>query len=213
MKNLLILGATGAVGGAILRHALANSEVAKITAPSRRPIDAHPKLVNPLVDYGQLPASAEWWQADAMLCCLGTTLQQAGSIAEFYKIDHDYVLAAAKLTKQAGTPCCVYNSSIGANRFAPSYYLKSKGKLEAALQTLDFASLTLVRPSILDVVDRHPPRPAELFSLKIMKAIPWLLPKRWRPVSIDLLAQLMLHAALAAKEGVDVVESERLQNK
>ena len=64
-------------------------------APTRRTLTPHPKLLNPIVDFKALP-QADWWAADAVVCCLGTTLKLAGSPAAFREVDHDHVLAAAR---------------------------------------------------------------------------------------------------------------------
>ena len=104
MKTVLILGATGQVGQALLELALQHPEISRVVAPTRRPLPPHANLDNPLVDFEALPEDAAWWKADLTLCALGTTLRQAKSKAGFYRVDHDYILAAAKLARHAGTP-------------------------------------------------------------------------------------------------------------
>lgn len=121
MKALVILGATGKVGQQILAQALAHPQVGQVVAPTRRPLPPNAKLLNPIVDYRTLPA-APWWRADACLCALGTSLRQAGSRPAFLEVDHDHVLAAARLTHQAGTPVFVLNSSLGASARAPAAF-------------------------------------------------------------------------------------------
>ena len=147
--SILILGATGLVGQQILTLALADKRVAVITAPTRRALPAHPKLRNPIVDFAALP-SADWWQADAALCALGTTIKLAGSREAFRAVDHDYLLNAAELAKKAGCANFVLNSSLGADPDSANFYLKVKGEIETALAELGFESLTIVRPSLQD---------------------------------------------------------------
>ena len=76
MSRLLILGATGLVGQQVLAQALADPSVVQVVAPTRRSLAPHPKLLNPIVDFKALP-QADWWAADAVVCCLGTTLKLA----------------------------------------------------------------------------------------------------------------------------------------
>ena len=149
MKTLLILGATGKVGQHILAQALAHPQVGQVIAPTRRLLAPNVKLLNPIVDCRALPA-APWWRADVCLCALGTTLRQAGSRQAFFEVDHDLVLAAARLAHQAGTPAFVLNSSLGASARAGNFYLQVKGKIEDDLTAIGFASLTIARPSLLD---------------------------------------------------------------
>jgi len=139
MKTILILGATGQVGHALLHLALQHPEISRVVAPTRRPLPPHAKLHNPLVDYDALPEDAAWWKADVALCALGTTLRQAKSKAGFYRVDHDYVLAAAGLAQRAGTPAFALVSSLGADASSRLFYLRTKGETEQALTTLGFA--------------------------------------------------------------------------
>ena len=209
MKTLLALGATGKVGQQILEHALAHPQVGQVVAPTRRPLPPNVKLLNPIVDYRALPA-APWWRADACLCALGTTLRQAGSRQAFFEVDHDHVLAAARLAHQAGTPAFVLNSSLGASARAGNFYLQVKGKIEDDLAAIGFASLTIARPSLLDGGPRSTARPVEALSLLLFKFAGPLVPRRYRAVATDAVARHMLAAALDAVPGRRVIESEQL---
>jgi uncharacterized protein YbjT (DUF2867 family) len=144
------------------------------------------------------------------LCALGTTLKQAGSKAAFQLVDHGHVLAAARMAKAAGTPAFVLNSSLGANAQSGSFYLQVKGQTEAELATLGFASLTLVRPALLEGGPRPQARPAEALGLWLVKAAAPLVPKRYRAVTTAAVAHAMLESALAARPGQQVIESDQL---
>jgi len=210
MKTVLILGATGQVGQALLQLALQHPEISHVVAPARRPLPPHAKLDNPLVDFEALPEDATWWKADLALCALGTTLRQAKSRAGFYRVDHDYVLAAAGLAQRAGTPAFGLVSSLGADASSRVFYLRTKGETEQALSALGFASLTLVRPSLLIGGPRSSARHLEAFGLFLGKHLTALLSRRYRAVTILLVAQALLKAGLHAAAGLHVIESEQL---
>ncbi len=212
MTTLLILGATGLVGARLLALALDDPRFEHITAPTRRPLAPRERLDNPIVDFEQLPAQAPWWQADALVCALGTTLAQAGSREAFRRVDHDYVLTAALHARRAGTGTFVLNSSLGADPAAGSFYLRVKGEIEQDLRAVGFGSLTLVRPSLLDGGPRPDSRPGEAVGLVFARLLRPLLPRRVRAVSTERVARAMLQAALAAPAGVRVIESEQLQD-
>ena len=208
-KSIVLLGGTGLVGRQILKLALADEQVGAVTAPTRRHLPPHPKLHNLIVDFNRVD-DAEWWAADAVLCALGTTIKQAGSRAAFREVDYTFVVNAATLAKNAGCPNFVLNSSLGADAGSGNFYLKVKGELESALQGLGFASLTLVRPSLLDGGPRPERRFGEELGLWFGTRLRGLIPARYRPVSTKAVAQAMLEAALASKPGVHVIESESL---
>jgi len=210
MKTVIILGATGQVGQALLQLALQHPEISRVVAPTRRPLPPHDNLDNPLVDYDALPETAIWWKADLALCALGTTLRQAKSRAGFYRVDHDYVLAAAKLTKGAGTPAFGLVSSLGADASSRLFYLRTKGETEQALSTLGFASLVLVRPSLLIGGSRSSARHLEAFGLFLGKYLASLLPRHYRAVTTTQVARALLEAGLGAPVGLQVIESEQL---
>ncbi len=212
MTTLLILGATGLVGKQLLQQALANERIKRIIAPTRRPLPEHSKLENPLVDFQSLPTQASWWHVDAAVCALGSTIAQAGSQEAFYKVDHDFVLAAAQLLRSAGMPCFVLNSSLGAKIDGGSFYLRVKGQTERDLAALNFTSLTIVRPSLLDGGKRPENRYGEQAAIFFTRLLGPLIPLRLRPVSTALVANAMLRAALAGSAGTTIIESDALHD-
>ena len=210
MKTLLILGATGQVGQALLQLALQHPEISHVVAPTRRQLSPHAKLDNPLVDFEELPEDAAWWKSDLTLCALGTTLRQTKSKAGFYRVDHDYVLAAAKLARRAGTPAFGLISSLGADASSRVFYLKVKGETEQALGTLGFVALVIARPSLLIGGTRASTRPLEAFGLFLGKHLASLLPRHYRAVTTLQVAGALLEAGLHTPAGVHVIESEQL---
>jgi uncharacterized protein YbjT (DUF2867 family) len=209
MTDLLLVGATGLVGQAVLRQALGDSRVTRVVAVTRNPLPPQPRLENPLVDFDALPAEAPWWKVNAGICTLGTTMRQAGSHVAFRKVDVDYPLAVARLLRQHGAQSFAFNSSIGANPKSRAFYMRVKGEVEQRLIACGFPSLTLVRPSgILGPRKAH--RAWEARTIRVFHSLRPLLPRHYRVVSADKIAKALLEAAIAAPAGVQIVESERL---
>jgi len=208
--KLMVVGASGLVGQQVLRQALANPAVSRLIAPTRKPLAAAAKLDNPIVDFERLPADAPWWNVDAVICTLGTTMAQAGSEAAFRRVDHDYPLAVARLARSAGASAFVLNSALGAAADSRVFYNRVKGEVEAAIMALGYPSLTLVRPSLLDGGPRPDSRPGERLGLFFAKMLRPLIPARYRAVATDAVARALLAAALAQAPGVQVIESERI---
>ena len=207
--KLLLVGATGLVGREVLRLALSDARVSQVVAPVRKPLPAHPKLDAPLVDFDRLPPDAPWWQVDAVICTLGTTMKVAGTRQAFSRVDHDYPLAVARLALAAGTRAYALNSAAGANPGSRIFYNRVKGELERDLEALGFASLTYVRPGLIGG-ERDVTRAGEGAALRLLRVLGPVLPRRWRINPAPRIAGALLEAALAAAPGVHVVGSEQL---
>lgn len=208
--RLLLVGSTGLVGRHVLDQALADPRVALIVAPVRSaPLRKHPKLSSPHVDYENLDHHASWWQADAVICTLGTTMRIAGSQTAFRRVDYDYPLAVAQLAKAHGTPTYVLNSAIGADPSSRFFYNRVKGELERSLSEQGFASTTFVRPGVIGGA-RQDLRLGERAMVFALTLVGPLLPRRWRLNPATHIAKALLAAALEAGPGERVIKPESL---
>lgn len=206
--RLLLVGATGAVGQQVLAAALADPRVVQVIAPTRRPLPAHAKLHAPIVDFAHLPADAPWWQVDAVICTLGTTIKAAGSQQVFAAVDRDLPIQVARLARQAGATRFALNSSLGA-RLGGNFYLRTKAEAEAGIRAIGYPNYTIVRPSLIDTV-RAAQRPGEWVGLVVARALRPLIPKRYRAVPAECIARALLEGVLNEKHGERIVESEGL---
>jgi uncharacterized protein YbjT (DUF2867 family) len=209
MTTVMLVGATGMVGGAVLRQAQSDARVDRIVAPTRRELPPHPKLENPLVDFERLPADAPWWAVDSVICTLGTTIRKAGSQEAFRRIDHDYLLMVAQLTRRHGARAFALNSATGADPRSRFFYNRVKGEVEEAIRQVGFPSLTIVRPALIGG-ERDEFRPAEFVAMRLLRLADPLLPRRYRIVPHDRIAAALLEAAITAATGEHVVESEAI---
>ncbi|MCO5787236.1 NAD-dependent dehydratase [Pseudomonas sp. G11-1] len=207
--KLLLVGASGLVGSHVLQRALADVRISEVVAPSRRPLDEHPKLFAPLIDFEQLPTDAPWWQADAVICTLGTTMKLAGSREAFRRVDHDYPLAVARLALQHGTPTYVLNSAVGADATSRFFYNRVKGELERDLAGCGFSSLTHVRPGLISG-PRQAFRLGERAAEWVLQALGPVLPRSMRVNPAENIAQALLEAAIDAQTGMHAVRSAAL---
>ena len=214
MASLLILGATGLVGGHLLRLALDDVRVERVVAPVRRalvmPRGAIPsRLEAPVVDFDALPGDAPWWRVDAVACALGTTIRDAGSREAFRRVDVEYVVEAARRAREAGARSFALNSSAGANRSSLGFYLRCKAEAEDAVAALGYPSCTIVRPSMIGG-ERVRKRTLEHIAVRIGRACAPVIPARWRVVEAEAIARRLLDAAIEAAPGRHVVESEAI---
>ena len=74
-QRILLAGATGLTGEHLLDRLLNEPTVARVLAPSRRPLAAHPHLENPVGELAALLPQLSG-NVDIAFCCLGTTIKQ-----------------------------------------------------------------------------------------------------------------------------------------
>ncbi len=206
----MIVGATGAVGRKVLAAALDDPRIDGVVAPTRRPLPAHAKLRNPVVDFAHLPVDADWWQVDAVVCALGTTIKAAGSQTAFAAVDRDLPIQVAALARKAGATRFALNSSLGASAKG-NFYQRTKAQAEAGIREIGFAVFTIVRPSLIDT-EREELRLGEMVGVVIARALRPLLPTRYRAVKPEHIARALLDGVLAASPGECVIESEQLHS-
>lgn len=207
--KLLIVGSTGLVGRHVLDLALADKRFDAVVAPTRRPAPNRAKLFAPVVDFDRLPADAEWWEADAVVCALGTTIKAAGSRAAFRKVDHDYALDVARLARAAGARTFVLNSAMGADPSSFFFYNRVKGDTERDVVALGYPSLTLMRPGLIGG-EREEPRTAERVASAVLRVLGPILPRAARINPASRIAEAMLDAALEGVPGIRVITSSEL---
>jgi uncharacterized protein YbjT (DUF2867 family) len=209
MTRILVAGATGLVGHHVIAKALADSRITRLVAPTRRPLEAHAKLDNPLVDFNRLPAEADWWDVDGVVCALGTTRAKAGSDEAFRVVDYDYPLDVARLARKHGASRFALNSSLGADARSKLLYPRTKGEVEEALKAMGFPSLTIVRPGLIGG-DRDEFRLGERIAAVVLGIFGPVLPRSYRISPADKIADALIEAAVTGAPGVHLIGSAEL---
>jgi uncharacterized protein YbjT (DUF2867 family) len=140
---------------------------------------------------------------DVLLCCLGTTMKNAGSPEAFLKVDRDYPLALlARAAALPRPPVFGLVSSVGADR-ARGVYLGAKAAVEKAVRESGLAAV-IVRPSLLDG-DRAEFRAAERIGLAVGRPLFALLAAatgraawvgRFAPIAVSTVAAALVRETL-----------------
>lgn len=209
MSQVLITGATGLVGGNLLRMLLNEPRVNAITAPTRRPLADMVGVYNPH-DPQLTDALAQVTDpVDIVFCCLGTTRREAGSKEAFILADYTLVVDTALTGRRLGAQHMLVVSSMGANANSPFFYNRVKGEMEQALIAQKWPRLTIVRPSML-LGERDKQRTNEKFLAPLFR----LLPGNWKSIEARDVARAMLAEALApGDEGVTILTSSELRER
>jgi uncharacterized protein YbjT (DUF2867 family) len=174
-KTAIIIGATGLVGSGCLERLLESPAYRRVIAVSRRPVALrHRKLERVETPFERLGEALENLEADDAFCCLGTTIRQAGTKAEFHKVDYGYALEFADGMRRRGAAHFLLVSALGAHPHSPIFYNRVKGLLEQQVEALGFSRLSIFRPSLL-LGARDQNRPAEALSIRLSGMISPLL--------------------------------------
>jgi len=172
-KRLVIVGATGMVGGYALRYALDHPAVESVTAIVRKKLDiSHPKLREVVHrDFADCSALAETLSAqDAAIFCLGA-YTGAVSDAELRTVTVDYPIEFARVL-HASSPGAAFSflSGSGADPTERSRmpFARYKGKAENALLAPGFPHVYIFRPAYIYPVE---PRKEPNFTYRLLRRI------------------------------------------
>jgi uncharacterized protein YbjT (DUF2867 family) len=172
-KRLVIVGATGMVGGCALRYALEHPAVGHVTNVGRRKTGiSHPKLNEVLhSDFKDCSALAEpLLRQDAAVFCLGT---YTGAVpdAELRTITVDYAIEFARVLRGSSPEgTFAFLSGNGADPTGRSRiaYARYKGEAEKALLAVGFPHVYVFRPAYIYPVE---PRKEPNFGYRLLRAI------------------------------------------
>jgi uncharacterized protein YbjT (DUF2867 family) len=172
-KNLVIMGATGMVGGYALRYALEHPAVGQVTTIGRRKLSiSHPKLKDVLhQDFADCSALVEVLSDQyAAIFCLGA---YTGTVSdtELRTITVDYTIEFARVLHRSSPDAAfAFLSGSGADPTGRSRmsFARYKGEAENALLGRGFASVYIFRPAyIYPVTPRREPN----FGYRLLRAI------------------------------------------
>lgn len=195
-KTANVIGATGLVGRELVNQLLQNENVGKVRIFVRREFNPkHPKMEQHIVDFENDASWKPFLQGDILFSTMGTTLKQAGSKANQYKVDFTHQYRFAEEASRAGIPVYVLVSSAGANSKSMLFYSRIKGELDDAVLKLPFQKVIILRPSILAGI-REKRRPMEEWAIRTMELISRFLFRKYRPVPVMTVAKAMIRSAL-----------------
>src|ERR1700758_4608804 len=216
-KRLVIVGATGMVGGYALRYALGHSAIGRATSIGRRKLGiSHPKL-HEIVhqDFADCSALAPALSdQNALVFCMGT---YTGTVpdAQLRAITVDYTREFARVVRSSSPDAAFsFLSGSGADPTERSRmaFARYKGEAENALRASGFPSLYIFRPAYIYPVE---PRKEPNFSYRFLRGIypvfRALFPNQ--VIRADELAHAMVDVAInkSEKQGSRILENKDIQ--
>ena len=149
--KILLFGASGSAGGAVLEACAGASIVDEVRAIARRPLMATSAKLRTFVhedflDYATVEEAFR--NIDACLFCLGVSVTQV-SKEEYRTITYSYTLAAANMLKRCSPNAAFhYISGQGTNVKSRMFWAQVKGQVE--LDLISLVQADCWRPAFID---------------------------------------------------------------
>jgi nucleoside-diphosphate-sugar epimerase len=215
-KHVFFAGCTGEIGKRLLNNLIAHNQVDEIHLLVRRPLGIeNPKVFEHIVDFNKLselsitPGSSK---NIISYCTLGTTIKKAGSKEGFFEVDLEYVVNFAQWANDHNSQQLAVVSSLDADANSHTFYLETKGLMEASVRKLPWETLWILRPSLL-TGHREEFRLAEVLGGWAAKLVNPLLIgayRRYRPISMNNVATALANLIMAEERGIRVLESDQI---
>ena len=207
-NKIIMLGATGAVGGETLKSLLQLDLASKITLLGRSNVEGilQDYVHQYKADIFKPNQYAEYAHGhDTAICTLGVGEPSKTSDEDFIKIDKTAVIDFAKVCKQAGIKHFELLSSVGINHKSNNLYLRSKGELVEELKALEFERLSIFQPSmIITPTNRYGLTQAITLSLwPIIDKVFFAGLKKFKGLKVDQLGKAMAINTTKDKSGLE----------
>eukprot|EP01134_Creolimax_fragrantissima_P000843 CFRG0843T1 len=210
--SAVVLGASGNVGGAIVRSLISNPSCEKVIILHRRTVDEFinsPKVEQHITDLNhpdQAVVDKAFQKADSLYVAIGVGEPSKASKETLYNVDVTIPTTFAKHAKAAGVKSCALltttgsditgkYSSITGTTAGSGYYVHCKGQIEKNIEEIGFQSLSIFKPAAL-LGNTNTPAFVNWLSPKIH----WALPARWHGIQITSLAEKMIKVTEKALE-------------
>lgn len=178
--KVLIIGASGLVGGEILKTTESISQ--EIVTLSRKKLRSKNKNTKEIIiDFDNFQLS-DIPEVNHVYIALGTELDTSELIyikksrrEEFRKVDYEYVTKLAKMAHEKGAVSISIVSAVGANKSSRNLYLKTKGEMEEKIISIGYNKIIFAQPGHLlgqrPLKKIRPEVPIMEFGARILKPL------------------------------------------
>jgi uncharacterized protein YbjT (DUF2867 family) len=205
----IVIGASGAVGSALVRELLGSERCAGVAVITRRPVGLfgqNARLTQHVVEMDRLEAAVPALAAgcEAAFCTMGIGQPTKVPKEELWRVDVEYSSAFGRACRQAGVRHFSLLAAADADSKSRLYYLRVKGVIEERIESMNFQRASFFRPSLLQTKEIR-------YGLKdrILQTgfplISWALPQRWHEIAVEDLARAMRVNAETPGEGSEIL--------
>lgn len=201
--SVIVLGATGNVGGRIVQLLIRNPLCAKVVVVTRRTTGAFtdPKVSEVIVDMNRLEeeAAPHAQGIDIALAAFGVGRGSARmSDDEVHRIEVGYPKAFCRAARTGGARVCGVMTAAGADPTSRMRYARVIGEKEKAVESLGFDFLGLYRPGVILGNSNTPG-----YLGVLMPLLDWAMPSRFHSIHKNDLARAMVAQSEQALAALD----------
>jgi len=214
--SIVMIGATGAVGGEALKSLLKIQNHSRLSLLGRRPVEGinDTKVTQHKINIFDPNTYAGILEGHTTaICTLGVGQPSKISKEDFLKIDKVAVIDFAKACKKAGIKHFELLPSVGISAQSSQYYLRAKGELVEELKTMKFDRLSIFQPSmILTPTNRYGvSQGILLFITPLLK--PFLLGglRQYRGIKVEKLGAALAKNIFTKGEGLEYLKWDDFQ--
>ncbi|MDA9638772.1 NAD(P)H-binding protein [bacterium] len=213
-KQVTLFGATGLIGGYLLKFLLKDSDIHLINLVGRKPFHLkHDKINNIVIDFEDFSSILNSVSgSELVFVSIGTTMSKVNGDKQKYKsVDFDIIFNIAKACKQKNVRQLIYVSSLGANSNSSNFYLRLKGEIDEAIAELNLNSTSVFRPSVL-LGKRNESRPGEKILQFVMPLLDFIIPSDSKAIKAEDVAKSMLNNSKNYKSGFHIFQYNQIKN-
>jgi uncharacterized protein YbjT (DUF2867 family) len=213
--NVVVFGATGAVGNALVKNLLDDHKVTKIYLLTRRQtlFQNESKVSEVIIPEMSIERILDLEvKCDHYICTLGTTIKKAKTKDKFRFVDHDLVIAFARFAKKMDAKSFHIISSMGSDSSSLFFYNKTKGEMEESLIKLKLESLYIYRPSLL-ITKRDDFRLGEKIGITAVAMIKPLMGKKLGSLigtKVTTLSSNIISNIHSIKKGLSIIDAREI---
>ena len=213
-KEISIFGASGLIGGLIVKKLINDPYFKKINIITRRPLSIiNKKTTSHLIDFMDIKVISKIIKdSEIVLASIGTTQSKVQGNKDLYKkIDHDIIVSIAMACKENNVKNFSFVSSSGANIKSKNFYLNLKAKIEKSVNNLNLRSVSVFRPSLL-IGKRNEFRFGEKIAQIIMPYISFIMPDIYKPIKAEDVASSMIKTSKKTFPGTRIYHYREIIN-